>query len=62
MTFAKLTKAMEATSVFWIRIAPIVRDMMHHYQDIMNDGCLKESDITTGKEHIKALHKELLVK
>ena len=62
MTFGKLTKAMEATSVFWIKIAPIVRDMVHHYQDIMNDGCLKEEDIKTGREHIKALNKELTTK
>ena len=62
MTFAKLTKAMEATSVFWVRIAPIVRDMVHHYQDVMNSGCLTEDDIETGRDNIKALNKELTTK
>lgn len=59
MTFAKLTKAMEATGVFWLKVAPILRDMVHHYQDIIAEGKLTERDINTGRNNVLEFHKSL---
>lgn len=59
MTFAKLTKAMEAASVFWVKIAPVLRDMIHHYQDIMADGLLTPHDIEKGRENVIEFRKAL---
>ncbi len=59
MTFAKLTKAMEATGVFWLKVAPLVREMVHHYQDIISAGKLTERDIDDGRERVREFRKAL---
>ena len=59
MTLAKLTKAIEATSLFNIKVMPLVREMIHHYQDIIDHGELKPQDIKDGRELVKQLNKAL---
>jgi len=59
MTFAKLTKAMEVTSTFWMRLLPVMRDIIYHYQDIIADGKLTAKDIEDGKENVRLLNKAL---
>lgn len=59
MTLSKLLKAIEATSLFNIKVMPILREMISHYNDIIRDGELSRRDIEEGEEKIKALNKAL---
>ena len=59
MTFAKITKAMEVTSAYWLKLMPVVRDIVFHYQDIVGDKVLPTEDQEDAEANVKRLTKIL---
>ncbi len=59
MTLGKITTAMEITSAFWLKLMPVVRDIVYHYQDIIADGKLTPDDLEDGKDNVKRLNRAL---
>lgn len=59
MTFGKITKAMEVTSAYWLKLMPVVRDIVFHYQDIVGDKVLPGEDQENAEENVRRLHKIL---
>jgi len=59
MTFGKITKAMEVTSAYWLKLMPVVRDIVFHYQDIVGDKVLPAEDQENAEEHVRRLAKIL---
>lgn len=59
MTFHKLMRAIEVSSALWIKLLPILRDIVAHYQVIMNTGELTDWDKSRGKALVEQLNDTL---
>lgn len=55
VTFGKITKAMEVTSAYWMKLMPVVRDIVYHYQDIVSEKHLPHDEQQDAEHNVKRL-------
>lgn len=60
MTFQKLTQAIGVTSALWLKLLPVLRDIVEHYDEIVNgDDLQSEEDRDRGRALVARLNKVL---